>query len=87
MALTSTAKRLDETQVELEPKRPGFAGGEPPPVLLQTPIGNNVWLAVFDVPGAGDVFMRLMGAYIVFAPAPRSGRRRFNRGCPSASPA
>lgn len=67
MALTSAAKRLDETQVELEPKRPGFAGGEPPPVLPQTPIGNNVWLAVLMFLGAEAMFFAgLMGAYIVF---------------------
>ena len=67
MAQTSTAKRLDETLVELEPKRPGFGGGEPPPVLPQTPIGNNVWLAVLVFLGAEAMFFAgLMGAYIVF---------------------
>jgi heme/copper-type cytochrome/quinol oxidase subunit 3 len=67
MALTSAAKRWDETQVELERERPGFAGGEPPPVLPQTPIGNNVWLAVLMFLGAEAMFFAgLMGAYIVF---------------------
>jgi cytochrome c oxidase subunit III len=67
MALTSTAKRLDETLVDLGPKRPGFGGSEPPPVLPQTPIGNNVWLAVLMFLGAEAMFFAgLMGAYIVF---------------------
>ncbi len=67
MAQTSIAKRLDETLVELELKRPRFGGGEPPPVLPQTPIGNNVWLAVLVFLGAEAMFFAgLMGAYIVF---------------------
>jgi len=67
MAQTSTAKRLDETLVDLEPKRPGFGGGEPPPVLPQTPIGTNAWLAVWMFLGAEAMFFAgLMGAYIVF---------------------
>jgi len=65
MAQTSIAKRLDETLVE--PKRPGFGGGEPPPGLPQTPIGNNVWLAILVFLGAEAMFFAgLMGAYIVF---------------------
>src|SRR3972149_5879316 len=67
MAQTSTAKRLDETLVELEPKRPGFGGGEPPPVLPQTPIGNKVWLAdLVFLRAEAIVFAGLMGGYIVF---------------------
>src|SRR3989304_2936489 len=65
MAQTSIAKRLDETLVE--PKRPRFGGGEPPPGLPQTPIGNNVWLAIVVFLGAEAMFFAgLMGAYIVF---------------------
>ena len=67
MAQTSTAKRLDETLVELEPKRPGFGGGEPPPVLPQTPIGTNAWLAVWMFLGAEAMFFAgLIGAFLVF---------------------
>ena len=67
MAQTLTAKRLDETLVELERERPGFGGGEPLAVLPQTPIGNNVWLAVLVFLGAEAMFFAgLMGAYIVF---------------------
>ena len=67
MTLTSTAKRLDETLVDLDRERLGFGGGEPPPALPQTPIGNNVWLAVLMFLGAEAMFFAgLMGAYIVF---------------------
>jgi len=67
MAQTSIAKRLDETLVEIERERPGFGGGEPPPVLQQTPIGSNAWLAVWMFLGAEAMFFAgLMGAYIVF---------------------
>ena len=67
MAPASTARRLDETLVELETKRGGFGGGEPPPVLPQAPVGNNAWLAVLMFLGAEAMFFAgLMGAYIVF---------------------
>jgi hypothetical protein len=56
MAQTSIAKRLDETLVEIERERPGFGGGEPPPVLQQTPIGSNAWLAVWMFLGAEAMF-------------------------------
>jgi heme/copper-type cytochrome/quinol oxidase subunit 3 len=67
MAKTSTARRIDEPLEDIERRRPGFGGGEPPPVLPQTPIGNNVWLAVLMFLGAEAMFFAgLMGAYIVF---------------------
>lgn len=66
MALTSTAKRLDETLVDLERERPGFGGGEPP-VRPNVPVGSNAWLAVWMFLGAEAMFFAgLMGAYIVF---------------------
>ena len=66
MAQTSTAKRLDESLVETEPKRPGFGGGEPP-VRPNAPVGSNAWLAVWMFLGAEAMFFAgLMGAYIVF---------------------
>lgn len=67
MARSSTARRLDEPVLENETKLTDFGGGEPPPVLPQTPIGNNVWLAVLMFLGAEAMFFAgLMGAYIVF---------------------
>jgi len=67
MAKTSTARRIDEPLEDIERRRPGFGVGEPPPVLPQTPIGNNVWLAVLMFLGAEAMFFAgLMGAYIVF---------------------
>ncbi|MDP2602787.1 MAG: heme-copper oxidase subunit III [Deltaproteobacteria bacterium] len=67
MAQISIAKRLDETLVEMDRERPGFGGGEPPPVLQQTPIGSNAWLAIWMFLGAEAMFFAgLMGAYIVF---------------------
>ena len=66
MAQTSTAKRLDETLVELEPKRPGFGGGEPP-VRPNAPVGSNAWLAVWMFLGAEAMFFAgLIGAFLVF---------------------
>jgi heme/copper-type cytochrome/quinol oxidase subunit 3 len=67
MAKTSTARRIDEPLESIERERARFGGGEPPPVLPQTPIGNNVWLAVLVFLGAEAMFFAgLMGAYIVF---------------------
>ena len=67
MAKTSTARRIDEPLESIERERSDFGGGEPPPVLPQTPIGNNVWLAVLMFLGAEAMFFAgLMGAYIVF---------------------
>ena len=66
MAQTSTAKRLDETLVELEPKRPGFGGGEPP-VRPNVTVGSNAWLAVWMFLGAEAMFFAgLIGAFLVF---------------------
>src|SRR3990172_554822 len=66
MAQTSTAKRLDETLVELKPKRPGFGGGEPP-VRPNAPVGSNAWLAVWMFLGAEAMFFAgLIGAFLVF---------------------
>ncbi|MBI2180594.1 MAG: heme-copper oxidase subunit III [Deltaproteobacteria bacterium] len=66
MAQTSTAKRLDETLVELESKRPGFGGGEPP-VRPNAPVGSNAWLAVWMFLGAEAMFFAgLIGAFLVF---------------------
>jgi cytochrome c oxidase subunit 3 len=67
MAGSSIARRLDEPVLEIETKRGDFGGGEPPPVLPQIPIGNNLWLAVLMFIGAEAMFFAgLMGAYIVF---------------------
>jgi len=66
MAQTSTAKRLDGTLVELEPKRPGFGGGEPP-VRPNVTVGSNAWLAVWMFLGAEAMFFAgLIGAFLVF---------------------
>ncbi|MBF8254878.1 MAG: cytochrome [Deltaproteobacteria bacterium] len=67
MAGSSIARRLDDPVLEIETKRGDFGGGEPPPVLPQIPIGNNLWLAVLMFIGAEAMFFAgLMGAYIVF---------------------
>jgi len=67
MARSSTARRIDEPLESIERERAGFGGGEPPPVLPQMPIGNNLWLAVLMFIGAEAMFFAgLMGAYIVF---------------------
>ena len=66
MAQTSTAKRLDGTLVELEPKRPGFGGGDPP-VSPNVTVGSNAWLAVWMFLGAEAMFFAgLIGAFLVF---------------------
>ena len=57
MAQTSTAKRLDETLVELESKRPA----------LGRTGGSNAWLAVWMFLGAEAMFFAgLIGAFLVF---------------------
>jgi heme/copper-type cytochrome/quinol oxidase subunit 3 len=69
MARNSTARRLDEPQLEQELERPEFGGGEPPapPVRPNVTIGSNAWLAVLMFIGAEVMFFAgLIGAFLVF---------------------
>lgn len=67
MAKSSTARKLDETPMLTVARRPGFGGGEPPPVRPNRPLGDNAWLAVLMFLGAEAMFFAgLIGAYLVF---------------------
>jgi len=67
MAKSTTARKLADTPALSVARRPGFGGGEPPPVRPNRPIGSNAWLAVLMFLGAEAMFFAgLMGAYLVF---------------------
>ena len=69
MAKSSTARKIAELPVEIQPKRLSFGGGEPPapPVRPTVPVGSNAWVGVLVFLGAEAMFFAgLIGAYIVF---------------------
>ena len=67
MAKSSTAQKLDQSPTLTVARRPGFGGGEPPPVRPNAQVGSNAWLAILMMLGAEAMFFAgLMGAYIVF---------------------
>src|SRR5919106_6862372 len=67
MARSSAARKFDETISLREIKRPGFGGGDLPPVLPNAPILPNAQLAVLMLLGAEMMFFAgLIGAFLVF---------------------
>jgi cytochrome c oxidase subunit 3 len=69
MGRTSTARRFDERESAVEPKRPGFGGGDPPPPPIRStaPVVSNARLAVLMLLGAEAMFFAgLIGAFLVF---------------------
>ena len=67
MAKSSAARKLDETISAVKVKRPGFGGGDPPPVQPNAPVLNNAHLAVLMLLGAEVMFFAgLIGAFLVF---------------------
>lgn len=69
MAQGSTARKITQTPILEEVKRPGFGGGQPPapPVRPNAPVASNAWLAVLIFLGAEAMFFAgLIGAFLVF---------------------
>jgi cytochrome c oxidase subunit 3 len=67
MARSSAARKFAETTSVREIRRPGFGGGDPPPVLPNTPVLPNAHLAVLMLLGAEVMFFAgLIGAFLVF---------------------
>ncbi|HWO43869.1 MAG TPA: cytochrome c oxidase subunit 3 [Candidatus Eisenbacteria bacterium] len=67
MARSSAARRLDDAAPAIERRRPGFGGGDLPPVVPNRAVVSNASLAVAMFIAAEVMFFAgLIGAFLVF---------------------